>query len=105
MQMDGCMGAVAAIQDQFLFCRNGVLRIFYGFPQDARNISFKRMFAPGGLRISGRIDPGGIVRIEAEAQREVLLRIQTRSSLIFEREMKAGEVVNLIQKKDILIPV
>ena len=105
MQMDGCMGAVTAIQDRFLFCQNGVLRIFYGFTQDAQNISFKRMFAPGGLRISGRIDPGGTVRIKAEAQREVLLRVQTRSSRIFEREMKAGEVMNMIQKKDILIPV
>ena len=91
MQMDGCMGVVTAIQDQFLFCQNGVLRVFYGFPHNSRNISFSRMFAPGGLRISGQIDSSGIIQIRAEAQRDVLLRIQTASSRIFEREMKPKE--------------
>jgi hypothetical protein len=105
MQMDGCMGTVNAIQDQFLFSCNGILRIFFGIGQRAKNISFSRLFAPGGLRISGRIEKDGTIRITAEATRDTMLRIQTRTSPVFEREMAAGEKLDLIQtEENILIP-
>ena len=105
MQMDGCMGTVNAIQDQFLFSRGGILRVFFGFGQRTKNISFSRMFAPGGLRISGQVEKDGTIRITAEAARDAMLRIQTRTSPVFEREMKAGEKLDLIQTaENILIP-
>lgn len=105
MQMDGCMGTVNAIQDQFLFSRGSILRVFFGFGQRTKNISFSRMFAPGGLRISGQVEKDGTIRITAEAARDAMLRIQTRTSPVFEREMKAGEKLDLIQTaENILIP-
>ena len=104
MQMDGCMGTVNAIQDRFLFSSDGVLRVFFGFGKRIRNIAFSRMFAPGGLRISGRIENDGMIRLTAEASRDVTLRIQTPTSPVFERRMTAGEKLDLIQPEDILIP-
>lgn len=104
MQMDGSMGTVNAIQDRFLFSCNGVLRVFFGFGKRTRNIAFSRMFAPGGLRISGRIEKDGMIRLTAEASRDVTLRIQTPTSPVFEHRMTAGEKLDLIQSENILIP-
>ena len=104
MQMDGCMGAVNAIQDQFLFSREGILRVFFGIPHRLRDIGFSGMYAPGGLRIGGRIGNDGTIRLTAGASRNVRLRIQTRTSRVFECAMKAGESLDLIQKGEYLVP-
>ena len=105
MQVDGCMGAVTAVQDLFLHSQNSILRVFFGIPCSAGLISFERMFAPGGLRISGKIETDGTIRLIAEACRTTRLRIQTRTSQVFEKTMKAGEILYLRQQGDLLNPV
>ena len=60
--------------------------------------------APGRWR-EAIVEKDGIIRITAEAARDVMLRIQTRTSPVFEREMTAGEKLDLIQtEENILIP-
>ncbi len=103
MQIDGFMGALAAVQDQFLHAQNGIIRVFFGVPDRVRNTSFERMFAPGGFRISGTIEYKKPLTIKVEATRDALLKIQTKTSQVFEQNMKKGETLILVQKENMLI--
>lgn len=98
MQIDGAMAVVAAVQDQFLHSQNGIIRVFFGVHSRTRNTSFDRMFAPGGFRISGKIEFKKPLTLKIEATRDALLKIQTKTSEVFEQEMKCGETLILIQK-------
>ena len=103
MQIDGAMAATAAVQDQFLHSQNGVLRAFFGIHSRTKNTSFERMYAPGGFRISGTIEYKKPLTLKVEATRDALLKIQTKTSEIFEREMKQGETLLLTQSGNKLI--
>ena len=104
MQMDGGMGAVTAIQEQYLHCQNGILRAFYGTPSLARNLTFDNMFAAGGFRVSGRKIFGRKTSLRILATRDQTLKIQMPGTAVFERTMKRGEVLYLIREQDTLIP-
>ena len=103
MQIDGAMSAVAAIQDQFLHSQNGILRAFFGVHARTKNTSFERMFAPGGFLISGKMEYKKPLTLTIEATRDALLKIQTKTSKVFEYQMKAGEVLTLKQQNDQLV--
>lgn len=104
MQMDGGMGAVTAIQEQYLHCQNGILRAFYGTPSLARNLTFDNMFAPGGFRISGRKIFGRKTSLRILATRNQTLKIQMPGTAVFEKAMKQGEILYLIREQNTLIP-
>ena len=95
MQIDGGMGAITAIQDQFMHVYDGELRVFYGISDHHTGVSFDRMFAPGGFRVSGRIDSSGQVSVEVIAAVDSLLKIRIRQSRQFTKAMKAGETLRL----------
>ena len=98
MQMDGAMGAVTAIQEQYLHCQCGVLRVFYGVPPHGRKLSFTGMFAPGGFRVSGRRDVFGHVSVQVTAAREGLLKIQLPGRGVLVRPMLGGETLQLSEE-------
>lgn len=103
MQIDGAMGVVSAVQDQYLHAQNGILRVFFGIHSRTKDAAFERMFAPGGFRISGKIEYKKPVSIKVEATRDARLRIQTKTSEIFEYNMKEGETLHLKQEKNRLV--
>lgn len=104
MQMDGGMGAVTAIQEQFLHTQNGILRAFYGTPSHGRHLTFDHMFASGGFRVSGKKVFGEKPSLKITATRDQTLKIQMPGTALFEKEMKKGETICLIREKDVLIP-
>ena len=102
MQMDGGMGAVAAIQDQFLHVYNGELRAFYGVPPQLRGISFSGMFAPDGMKVSGEISENGTVSLEIYAAKAASLAISVPGSEIFRADAAAGETISLVKQGNTL---
>lgn len=76
MQIDGCMGAVSAIQEMMLFDCCGVLNIGYGVPERWRNASFKNMPAPGGFKISASFQKGRGTAMSVTASRKGTCRIK-----------------------------
>ena len=103
MQSDGIMAVTSAIQDQFMHSQNGILRVFFGVHSRSRNVSFDGMFAPGGFKVSGSMQFRKPLALKVEATRDAFLRIQTKSSEVFERNMKQGEVICLVQESGKLL--
>ena len=103
MQMDGGMGAITAIQDQFMHVYDREIRVFYGIEQHIRNVSFKDMYAPGGMRVSGSVDEFGKVTVTVRATRDAELRLTVRRSERYTQKLNAGESVTLILKDGKLI--
>ena len=95
MQMDGSMGAVTAIQDQFMHVFDGQIRVFYGVPPRLNDVSFSNMFAPGGLRISGSISRKKGINVTVHATIDAELRLKVRNSEEFVQQLKAGETISL----------
>ena len=82
----------------------GELRVFYGISAKHRNVSFDKIFAPGGLLVSGKIDDNGDITVEVFARRDAELKLKVRQSKQFAKAMKAGETVKLILTGGELIP-
>lgn len=95
MQMDGSMGAITAIQDQFMHVYDREIRVFYGIEHHIRNVSFKDMYAPGGLRISGNVDEAGEVTVSVRAVKDALVCLKVRQSERFTQKLAAGESITL----------
>ena len=104
MQMDGGMGAVTAIQDQFMHVFGGELRLFYGIPDRHRGVSFHNMFAPGGLRVSGKIDDEGRIAVEVTATRPAELRLAVRGGATYRQPLAAGQTIRLRLRDGALVP-
>ena len=75
MQMDGCMGAVTAVQDMLMHSRRGVSYIFPGVPRGWKNVSFNDMPAEGGFLISAEKENGKINFISIKSLRGGILKI------------------------------
>lgn len=75
MQIDGAMGAVAAIQEMMLYDCCGVLHIGDGVPEHWKHGSFTEMPAPGGFRISASFQKGKGVSLAVRGTRRGVCRI------------------------------
>ena len=104
MQIDGGMGAITAIQDQFMHVFDGELRIFYGISEQYTNVSFDKIFAPGGFRVSGKIDDNGEVSVEVIATADRVLKLKIRRSKQFSQAMKVGEKIKLVLQDGEIFP-
>ncbi len=108
MQMDGAMGAVAAIQEMLMHSSRGVLKVFYGIPEEWENASFCDMPAPGGFRISGVYSHGRTRRLEITASHEAMLAISVPDTDFFmngdcyRKKMHAGEKLTLRPASEIM---
>ena len=69
MQMDGGMGAVAAVQEMLLHTRRGVNHLFAGAPAHWKSVSFEGMRTDGAFLVSARRERGAVleVRVHSEA--------------------------------------
>ncbi len=97
MQMDGAMGVVVAIQEQYLHNQDGVLKAFYGTPATAADLQFHRMFAPGGLLVSGQKSSHAPTTLTIEATRPTTLRIKLPTTTIFTAPLAPNEVLHLTE--------
>ena len=95
MQMDGAMGAITAIQEMFLHNFEDQLRVFWGIVPQKHDICFKGMFAPNGLRVSGKIAKNGTVTCEVFAVRDAELNISVCQSEPYIGKLAAGKTVKL----------
>lgn len=75
MQMDGCMGAVTAVQDMLMHSRRGVTYVLPGVPRGWKNVSFNDMPAEGGFLISAEKESGKINSISIKSLRGGILKI------------------------------
>lgn len=75
MQIDGAMGAVAAIQEMMLYDCCGILHVGDGVPARWKQAGFTDMPAPGGFRISACFRKGRGVLLSVRAVRAGTCRI------------------------------
>jgi hypothetical protein len=75
MQMDGGMGAAAAVQEMLLHTRRGVVHLFAGCPARWRRVAFAGMRCEGAFLLSAQRVNGTVrrVRIVSEAGGELQL--------------------------------
>ncbi len=92
MQMDGQMGAVAAICEMFLFARNGILYVGRGIPKSRPLASCSGMQAPGGFLVDAVIRNGEPVTVSIRATRKTILKLQLVGERMIVRNMVPGEV-------------
>ena len=64
MQMDGGMGAVAAIQEMLLHTRRGVTHLFAGAPARWKDVSFRGMLTDGAFLLGAARKRGRVVRVD-----------------------------------------
>ena len=99
MQIDGGMGAITAIQEQFLHVFDGELRVFYGIAPQVRDVSFENIAAPGELKVSGSIGKRGEIKVAVSAVKDTALRLSIRKSAPCTAEIKAGETLTFTVDK------
>ena len=104
MQIDGGMGAVTAIQEQFLHIYDGELRLFNGIGSQVKNISFENMAAPGRMRVSGAIDGNGKITVSVTAAVDSPLKLSIRKNQLFTGNIQAGETITFTVKDGKTIP-
>ena len=94
MQLDGAMGALAAVQEMLLYAQDGVIHVFPAIPEAWPTASFERMRAPGGLAVSGWYESSDAWTVEITATRatSVALRLPGDS---YEARDAAGTPVEL----------
>ena len=80
MQLDGAMGAVAAVQEMLCHERQGVVRLFAGTPQKWRKVAFENFLVAGGFKVSARREDGRLVSLKVQAPRGGIFRWQERQS-------------------------
>jgi len=103
MQIDGAMGVICAVQDQFVHSQDGVIRAFYGTPPRGRKLKFTNMVMPGGFRISGSRVFTKYTTLNVKASRDGVLRIKLPESEIFEKKMAAGSEIDLYYENGRLV--
>ena len=64
MQLDGIMGAVAALQDMLLHCRRGIVHVMSGIPENWKFAKFKDMPLPNSVMVSAVLRDGQLQKIE-----------------------------------------
>lgn len=104
MQIDGGMGAITAIQDQFMHVFDGELRLFNGIAQHVRDVAFENMAAPGKLRVSGKITPSGEISASVTAEEEREVKIAIRQNQPFTIRINAGETIVFTVKDGKTLP-
>lgn len=67
MQMDGGMGAAAAVQEMLLHTRRGVNHIFAGAPARWKDVSFKGMRTDGAFMVSAARDAGIVTIVKVKS--------------------------------------
>lgn len=84
MQLDGGMGAVAAMQELMLHTSGGVLQVFPAIPDEWRLVRLLRGRAEGGLIVSAERIDGQTrwVRVLATAETELRLALPFRDSAV-----------------------
>ena len=104
MQIDGGMGMITAIFDQFIHVFNGELRLFNGIGTNVRNVEFSRISAPGRMKVSGAIAADGTVTASVTTEKTAPLRVAIRQSIPFSGTIQAGETLNftLLDGKTVL---
>lgn len=90
MQIDGSMGAVTAVQELFVYEREGVITLFAGIPERWPAVSFENMAVAGGFRFSGTYGKGRAA-ITVRATRSGTVRFRLRSGEIHTATLQAGE--------------
>lgn len=106
MQMDAYMGVVAAIEELFLFERDGELHPMHGVSDSWREFSAENFTAPGGFRLSVSRHAGQEeIRVESRRGGRLKLRLPAGAAdwscgervyapgSCFERETTPGETV------------
>ena len=104
MQIDGGMGAITAIQEQFMHVYDGELRVFNGISDRARDVSFENMAAPGRMRVSGAIASDGKITVSVTAAADSPVKISIRGTQAFSGNISAGKSITFTVKDGKTIP-
>ncbi len=92
MQLDGAMGAVAAVQEMLLYAQRGVIHVFPAIPESWPGASFERMRAPGGLVVSGWYESADAWTVEIAATRAASVAVRLPGSSFTARDAGGSEV-------------
>lgn len=76
MQMDATMGAVNAILEMIVSCRDGVIHIANRLPKGWRELEFSRIRTEGGFVIDGAFRHGRVQELTIVSTRAGFLRIE-----------------------------
>ncbi len=86
MQLDGAMGALAAVQEMLLYAQGGVIHVFPAIPESWPAASFERMRAPGGLVVSGWYESADAWTVEITATRAASVALRPPGSSFAARD-------------------
>ncbi|HHX39690.1 MAG TPA: hypothetical protein GX715_06980 [Armatimonadetes bacterium] len=76
MQMDGGMGAVAAVQEMLLHTRRGVNYLFAGAPARWKRVSFEGMRTDGAFLVSALREKGVVEHVTVESEAGGVFRVR-----------------------------
>jgi alpha-L-fucosidase 2 len=76
MQMDGGMGAVAAVQEMLLHTRRGVNHLFAGAPARWETVQFDDMLTDGAFLVSARREGGVVQWVKVKSQTGGVFRLR-----------------------------
>jgi hypothetical protein len=76
MQMDAAMGAINAILELLVSCRDGVIQIADRLPKGWRDLSFERLHVEGGFILSGRFRHGRADELSVQSLRGEKLHLK-----------------------------
>jgi len=105
MQMDGGMGAVAAVQEMLLHTRRGVTHLFGGAPAGWKQVAFSGMRADGAFLIDAARERGLVVRVDVQSPAGGVFRLAnpwgSGAAIIRggRRETASGPVLNISTRR------
>jgi hypothetical protein len=97
MQIEAGMGALTAIAELLVQCRDGAIVVLPQLPQGWHDLSFDGIWTEGGFRIGASVVDGKVCEVRVTASRDGLLRIRhPMASGYFERAMRADEQISIV---------
>lgn len=97
--LEGNFACASAIQEMLLQSHTGIIRVFPALPEYWQNASFRNMRAMGAFLVSASYKDGAVERISILSEKGGTMKLfNPFSRKVEERQMKAGETMELVKQ-------
>ncbi len=97
MQLDGAMGAAAAVMEMLLHTKGGVLHVFPALAPNWSDVTFKNIRAEGAFLVDAVCEKGKTVRVEIRSEAGQLLKIANpfaQEKMTVQRTNRPAEILS-----------